>query len=553
MNRISLALIVSLTLGVVGINPQSVLAVTQKPTVALQITYDPTVGQTRAEATSSLIGDLARNRADWTLVRPVTGMAPAITARSTDRRSLVAWTRAEGAEYGAYIRISKQQSIYSSPWIAVEALTVSADSGLFVSITEAAWAPEDTLARRRQVELLLNRLVPLAFESICYYELVDAEAKRDDTGAITRAGTGLRVLGRGQEPVADARIRGHWMINANWRIDESVTTDELGETRVHFVADSTGEPVGNADFTVDTVHCPNATYDPQWPQREMAEALAVLENARADLDEDGNYDDAIDRTQRFLTYDESNIAWFAPLMYPINAPNRRQQAELILRRARAERTRVEGRTGIPTIYRPNWMYRLWGAIGLRENEEEFSANSSDGTVSQPIGVDNGVPFGLGIDVRRRLVNNFWIGGGGSWEASRLTVSTGSASHKSQLRLWVLSAAMRYMRGEANRIAFYAEGGLRANHRTVTGPTYVANGRLYDTQADAAATGGTVLQFDTESSEFYPGLTFAAGFGIPMADFDTVWANIDVSFNVDRLPSGRSNTLGMLRLGATLRR
>jgi len=523
------------------------------------MTYDSSIPQQVVQSVEKLIRRDLERRSDVVLVAEEYPLTAQFASQAPSRRSMIARGRQTRADYAADVRLTRVQLTLGSRFTLAQAWVVSPDSGAYVIVTETSWPPNDTLAMRRQMGLLMGRLIPPASDTYCYVELEDQGVRRDSTYAVQEARIDLRVRTSRHALASHARIWGHWVINANAEAPETITTDASGVAHLSFEASRSARPIGDAIFVVDSVRCTGAVYDQQWPQREVDQAIALLEDARADLDEDQAYDRAIAKVQQFNALDERDVEWYPVLMTPLNAPDRRQQALNLLRRAQAEKRRSSASMAAERKREERWAYGAWfGYDMLQPREGTFSA--------QPVGCDTCSDLVLssenirradfGVLLRYRVFSHLWVSTGGSWSYGRVQVATQVANTRT-LSSTTFVASLWIPRALQSEALVYGEVGMRLTKRTEEkGLRYWVQGKPYDEHWSVTwpiynpPAPGEVFREPDPPTGFRPGAEVACGVSLRLSDWSPIWAHTDLRGLFERTGNGRGSWRISLRFGAS---
>jgi hypothetical protein len=514
------------------------------PTVSIQLTYDASLTPVNVQ---SIVYDLqvefARRR-DWKCLTPIADMKPLLTAHAGSRRAILDRLTSSAADYAATIRLTKQQSAFARPWVEAQAWVASADSMAYIVVTGAEWSPDDTLAQTRYLKLFVDRLIPLSRTNLCFCELVDVDVHRNDIGAVSSVETDIHVVGEGQTSVVDALVYGHWSVNGVAGTMEKNVTNEQGVATVRFTPGENDPNIGDAIFVVDSAECPDAMYDPQWPQREVDGALSILENARADLDEDNDYRSSMNRIRRFLAIREGDLVRYAALMNPAAAPNRRQQAELILRRARGEQGRQRVLETNIRLRRDNWALVNWFGYDILSARQ-----TGEPKITQIAGPENGVAsvstdFGygarldFGLMLRRRVVSSVWVSGNAALSLGEMRIVALNDVDVDRADAVSFGAGIYLDHNIKRSLWLFVESGFRYTQRFIDLRQYLANGRLQYTRDGAVATGAPAYVVDFGEGRFDPGFMFALGCAVRMSDFSPTWGFTNIKTTVDRFGDNR---------------
>ncbi len=524
----------------------------RQPRVSLALTYDLSIAHQSVLTIESMFREHLAHRSDFVPVLDEEPLTAHLTEKAESRRELVLRGRQRQSQYAAYIHLSKVQPSVGIPYAKAFAWVASPDSGAYVLVTEAWWAPDDTLTMRRRIRLFLDRLIPSRARRSCYVQQSDEGVQRDvSTSGVLEAVTELRVRTSSHEPGAHARVWGHWQVNAVPEVTEAVMTDERGTARVRYDASRSRRAAGDVWFVVDSAWCAGALFDQQYPQREVDRAIALLENARAELDEEKNYDEAIQEARRFAALTEEDVEWYGMLMTPFDAPDRRQQAVNILRRAQAERDyeRLSHHT-VPQADERVSFEAWFGYDVLPPSEGDRSADPDPvrcdtcGVLSLPSDCARRVDMGL--SVRLRVISRLWTGVSGSWsyglirrnlrEPEDFTASTST-----------LSASLRIPYELRSGLSFYGETGARFTERSERiARRYWAQGSA---QVNPPAQGPYWIEREAPGG-FHPGVECALGLSLRLHDWEPTWLHTDLRAIYDDIGDHRNSWRVQMRLGVS---
>jgi len=520
-------------------------AVTQ-PSVWLLVTHDASVSQHLAEEVEYAIRERVPGRGDW---RPAAEIGARETLHLSSRRDLIAAGRRTGASYAAEIRLARAQATLGMPWIDAQAWVVAADSGTWAVVTGGAWSAGDSSAMARHIDLLLARLVPPTYRAACYAELADPRVVRDSLGVIREATVDVHLYAKPDQPVHSAAVTGYWRVNGRPGAAERLPApDGVAHARLDvstwLAADTSGHPVADAGFVVTSAECPGATYDSQWPQREVDRMVALLENARADLDEDLAYDLAIARAQQFLTIREGDLARYEVLMSPPGAPNRRQQAVSLLRRAQRERVRLGPLPARTRSDGGQWIIAAafgYDVLPPREGSTSAAPVRCDTCGALRLATANSRRLELGLLVRRHIAGAVWLGTGLAWSYGRITVS-GHGKDARNVSLIAVTSSLWVPRKLAGDLVVYGElGGQLARRSETTGNRYWTDTRPVETPPAS----GPYWREPREDMSLQPGVVLAFGAVARLSDWTPAWGYADLSLAIDRL---RAADVGGSRFG-----
>ena len=507
-----------------------------KPSVSIRVTADHNLSRLRAARILAFVRAQIDSVDAWTLVGNGENLVADAFPPEGTRAALHDQARNSGSDFAARVVLSKQQASYGRPWLHAYAEVVEAVSGNYVVVADAAWFPDDTSAMHRGVQALLHRLVPLPNVPVCYFESLATETVRNGARDVVRAKGGVRVMGREQKPVAGASIFGHWAINGSSGPPRTGRSDQTGHLEVAFERPVDDPGAGVMSFAVDSISCPAARFVPDWPQREMDQALAILENARANLDENADHRGAMEGATRFLALDESNVAWYAALINPPNAPNRRQQAELILRRARAtERyASTAANSTQPWTELDPWTVVLgFGSDLLPPDEGDAYAFPQSDVAGAPDTLHQDLRRWVtaAVGVRRHLARGVGIGAALSMARNEVTVPDSTARLVRDANITALTLTTWVAKPLTHAVTARGAIGIRFARRNVSGDgLYLLDGSL----TGVPGSGPIVDDLDGAS---YTGMLANVGLSLRTGDFSPIWIEGDLSFLADRLPNG----------------
>lgn len=498
------------------------------PRVSLALTYDASVSRQSVLVIEDLFRRYLTGRNDYRVVHDSEPFSARLSPQAISRRDLVLRQRRRGTEYAADIRVSEAQLPTGGRYTVARAWLASADSAQYAVVSEAWWVPGDTLTMRRQIALLLDRLVPVVGKRVCYVQVTDQRVRRDPATSVVREATvDLSARMDGREPAAGARIWGHWLVNTVPESTETVLADGLGAARVRYDGGQPPRSVAEVSFAVDSASCAGALFDQQHPQREVDRALALLENARADLDEDRDYEGAIAKAQRFAELSEEDIEWYGVLTTPLDAPDRREQAAHLLRRARTERDYKRLEPAAHSRLSERFRYGVWfgydlvGPWGTDRRADPVGCGDTCDALALSARYDRRAD--LGGFAQFRAFSRVWVGASGSFGYGRIgrtAVGTdvfASSSTTIAASVWV----PHELRNETD---LYGELGLRlTRHSEGSARRYWVDG-----QPGSGPPGQVPYWREREPSRgFRPGVELGVGVSVRMSDWQPMRLDVDL--------------------------
>jgi hypothetical protein len=514
--------------------------------ISLAITHDASAPSGNASHLAMLV---QREIVHNPRMRIVSGteIRSVLTTRAARRADLVARGKFHGADLAINIRHYEIQRNtvtrmgYATVW------TAAMDSSAFRSIAQIAWLTTDTLAMERQIVLLMRRLLPPVCKRGCFAQIVEARTERDTSGLVSSAKARVIVRDDSGVPVANARVQGHWLANGRDRTPMTLRTNIMGQAYATWSAPVGAMVVSLRMFAVDTVMASGFGFDQQIPQRQVDETVAILGNARADLNDSRQYTRAATRAKRFLDTGESGMLWSEMAMTSLEGQDRRQQAERILKRAQSQISLESMGRGIaPSASRSRWLtgtqftYDLFGT-----HFGDYRANAVDCDTCPPLELSVSGPkyVGFHMDWKYRMHDRLWLGVGTTFLFSEEEVRSSTTDTRSSSRAGII-ASVTFPHEIASDIIVYGEAGLRLNScYSTSAKRYWTNGNPH-----AELTTSTHLEPDPVDGSIHPGIQFGVGTMARVGDWMPVWMRIELLTVVDQTEESRTEWRGLIRVG-----
>ncbi len=520
------------------------------PVVSLYLTADPSIPQQVARLIRAEVVRLTGGELAWNLAADSRPPEVSFTGKPALRSEVAARGAEAGAEIAINIRFHEAQRSRTDRLAFAHAWVVSVDSAAYFSVAETAWSTFDTTAMRRRLGMMLRRLLPYERESGCFAVVSDVHRPRSETGQYLEAGARISVFTTDNVSAPGVSVRGHWTVNYRMKVPFQFTTGPDGADSIGYTPPDTLFVNDIATPTVDWVDCPDGVFDQQWPQRQVDRAVAILENARADLDEDSDYDSAIERARRFLDIRREVVHWYDLAMTSPLAVDRKVQARYILRRAEAEKERSQARRSGAAVRDANdWMFGL----GAGYYSEIFAAGSvtaeavnCEDCEDETIRRSGATGVGLRTWVRRRVLERLWTGV--SFDLWRMKVKSslgGQARNRIVTHMAVGSDVWVPLLRE-REFLLYVSAGPRFNwYSTSDTDVFWSRGApKFDPGTDPA--------FKEPVFEgIYPGLGTGIGLVSRATDWMPIWWSLDFGLNIDRAPGNLTQKLFVAQAALTI--
>jgi len=494
--------------------------------VSVLVTQDGSIPQQVVRRIESAIVSQMARQDSWRPLLDEQPLQSRIFARLIPRQDMVRLGLESGADYVAQIRLSQTFLTVGHQWAKAQLWVVSPDSGSYVIVSEATWIPGDTLQMPTKLRLLLDRLVPPSYQSYCYTELHNQSVSRDNHDAVLKSVVDVHVRSNGSTPVSTAVVYGHWLVNGKPGEQERLQCDDTGVVRVKYVPPPDGRPVGDAVFVVDSVHCPGMTYDQQWPQRQVDQAVALLEDARADLDELSEYGGAVDKAERFLRLDETAVAMYEVLMNPVDAPGRRQQAMMILRRAQQEQRLAALIPLAQQEERKSWEFSAWygGNLSSADEHYELTVVDCDDCLPKQATVRFSRFVQIGLGVRYRITAVLWLGSEFEVTTERAEVQVEASKNKRWSEYFVATPSARWNHVLRPGLRLHSLFGLRLAWLRERDDWHYWFGTTFKRTKPETSP----YWVEPELSGLETGAMIAVGASFRVADWSPVWVDFDVA-------------------------
>ena len=524
--------------------------------MVLMVTRDGSTVPPGGRWTAAIVREVALQRHGWNIVGGSPPGEAVLTSHRPRRRDLVELGRLNAAEIAVGIHVYESQANRGSRTAFAIGYALGVDSAAYFAAPEVAWAVGDTIAMRRTLAGLVARLSPVPYSDCCFGEIRTTEEMLLDTTRMPNSQFLVKVRDAEGRGVAGATVSAHWVVDARREARTTKQCDGAGLAVFDFDSLPGEQAFSLTEFAIDTAWCQGLVYDRHWPFRGVDQAVAILANGEADLDEDRNYDSAKARLQRFIDLGPEDVEMYNLVVFTRDAVDRKHRAQLLLRRAISESERPH-RPGIrPNTGDTGWSARISFSHAIdTERSGELTVEPVDCDTCSAIPLEETKRGGNGftVSVIRRMSARFWLTAGGSIYYSKLyrKASGRAKAHRLDVKTYSLEATATFPWELQGDFIAYGELGARVSSTRHGAPRYYwADKTFYAEQPPEGEQ--LYLEPDPADERVRPGAFARAGFMFRVSAWIPLWWSLDFGYHVDRVESGRTQGTVMGRGGATYR-
>ena len=521
----------------------------ERPTAVVYLTQDANLPPQIGRKALGILKQAIESRTQWLVVGRNSEVEMGSARRLMKRSELLAEGRRYSADLAIAVHLYERQGNYRSIFSYATALGVSMDSSAIYSAPLVYWATTDTVIMRRQLEGLVDRLNPRSSGNCCFAEIRSIPDTTANTGEYRRVLIRVRDTERRGVPGAD--IHAHWVVDARRIVSTVVRSDHLGMARFDFDALPGESAVSLTDFLIDSVVCAELPYDPQWLLRDVDNAVAMMENGRADLDEEQDYESAITRLEAFLALEPGDVELYELVISTHDARDRRERAQHLLRRATAESDRRMMTGEVKRSERVGWSSGFWFSLEpwvLRGSTIEAEPVDCDTCSNQDFKEYQGNCHGLSITVTRRTGDKLWLTGSMAVYLSELTTRSYRAVSvtRKTTTLSLCASAIFPARLQGDLYAV-GELGLRLNRTTSNDDEvfYWVDGKK---ASDISTSSTTYRDPEIGDGYFRPGIYAGGGLMFRVSPLAPLWWKFETGVALDLVEQNRFKAGLMCRAG-----